>query len=182
MLKRIKEVIDEFIYIYLNYFVCNIPIWAVRKLFYKTLGMKIGKGSRILMKTIVVHPWKIVIGSNTYINEKCFLDGRGKLNIGSNVSIAIYSKIITAYHDINDNDFMYREEAINISDNVAIFANSIILSGVHLQRGCVISADSLVKRGIYAERGIYAGNPAKYIGIRKTDANYVQKKWKPWFR
>ena len=178
----LKKIIDELIYIFLNYFVCNIPIWFIRKFFYKSLGMKIGKGSRILMKTIIVHPWKIVIGENTYINEKCFLDGRGKLNIGSNVSIAIYSKIITAYHDINDNDFIYREEPINISDNVVIFANSIILAGVQLQRGCVISADSLVNRGTYVERGIYAGNSAKYIGIRKTDANYVLDKWHPWFR
>ena len=53
---------------------------------------------------------------------------------------------------------------------------------MQLQRGCVISADSLVKRGTYVERGIYAGNSAKYIGIRKTDANYVLDKWHPWFR
>ncbi len=29
----LKKIIDELIYIFLNYFVCNIPIWFIRKFF-----------------------------------------------------------------------------------------------------------------------------------------------------
>lgn len=64
------------------YFLCNgiiahIPSWNVRKLFYRMLGMKIGKHSRIMMNTTVMIPWRISIGENSTITEQCFLDGRG---------------------------------------------------------------------------------------------------------
>ena len=32
---------------FINYFVAYIPSWTIRKLFYRAVGMKIGKGSRI---------------------------------------------------------------------------------------------------------------------------------------
>ena len=133
------------------------------------------------MNSIIVNPWKIKIGDNTIINEYCFLDGRGKLNIGSNVSVAIYSKIITASHDINSNNFAYIEEEVIIEDNVAIFADSIILPGTIIKSGNVIAAGSVVKKGTYSDVGIYAGNPAKYIKERNI-TNYTITPWKPWFR
>lgn len=169
MHKLVKELLDELVFLFLNYFVCNIPIWCVRKFLYKLMGMKIGKGTRILMKTKVVCPWKIIIGDYTYINEGCFLDGRGGLIIGSNTTIAIYSKLITAYHDIDDNYFSYKKSKIKINNEVAVFADTIILPGVELGEGCVISAGSVVRRGIYDDYAVYAGNPIKYIRKRNRD-------------
>ena len=182
MLKEIKEFLDSIIYFFLNYFVCNIPIWTIRKALYKMLGLKIGKGSRILMKVIVVHPWKITIGDNTYINEHCFLDGRGGLIIGSNVTIAIYSKLITGYHNIDDESFTYLEKKIIIKDNCAVFADSIVLGGAFLNRGTVLSVGSVAKAGTYVKNGVYAGNPIKLIRKRKAEEFSVPQKWKIYFR
>ena len=81
------------------------------------------------MKTVIICPWKIEIGNNSYINEYCFLDGRGGLKIGSNVTVAIYSKLITGYHDINDSSFVYKKKEIVIGDNCVVFAGCIVLGG-----------------------------------------------------
>lgn len=67
------------IYIFVNYFVNYIPVWTIRKLIYRCVGMKIGKGTRINMRCVILAPWKIRIGENTMINEYTLLDGRGGL-------------------------------------------------------------------------------------------------------
>ncbi len=178
----IKKIRDEFIYIFVNYFICNIPFWPIRKIFYKLVGVKIGKKSRILMKTKIIYPWRLVVGDYTIINENCYLDARGKIKIGSNVTIAVFSKLITGYHDIDKENFDYAEDTIIIRDNVAIFANCIVLAGANIKSGVVVSALSLVCRGDYEANGIYAGNPAKYIRRRESTAKYIQNSWQPWFR
>lgn len=177
-----KQMIDSLIYVFLNYFVCNIPSWTVRKIMYMIMGMKIGKNSRILMKTTIVCPWRIEIGDNTYINEYCFLDGRGGLKIGSNVTIAIYSKLITGYHNIDDEQFSYSKKSIMIEDECAVFAGCIVLGGAHICRGGVLTAGSVAKSGEYMPYGIFAGNPIMHIRNREVKEKISQSKWKPFFR
>lgn len=181
-LKIISELKEEIIYIFLNYFVCNVPFWPFRKFCYLLFGMKIGKGSRILMKVKVVSPNRISIGKRTYINEMCFLDGRSGIEIGSDVTIAIYSKLISGGHYINDENFAYHGEKIVIQDHVAIFADSILLGGAYIESGCVFSAKSLIRKGRYEKKGLYAGNPAKRIKTRDCGLNYKQDFWHPIFR
>lgn len=179
---EIKKIINEIIYIYLNYFVNNIPIWGIRKFLYQLLGLKIGKNSRILMKTVVIFPWRIKIGDNSYINEHCFLDGRGDLKIGSNVTIAIYSKLITGYHDINDPLFSYKQKEIVIGDNCVVFAGCIVLGGVKMQDGALLTAGTVAKAGTYKSNGVYTGNPVQYLHDRKIKKYNVRNTWKPFFR
>lgn len=179
---KIIQHLSDILYVFTNYFVCNIPFWPVRKLIYQIRGLKIGKGSRILMKVVIVSPKGIRIGDNTIINEHCFIDGRGGVSIGSNVTIAVYSKLITGSHNIDDGQFSYTNDSIVIEDNVAVFADSVVLGGAHLRRGCVISAKSLVRKGEYEEFSIYGGNLAGYIRKRKSDNIYQQDKYHPLFR
>ena len=42
-------------YVFLNGFVNKIPIWNIRVTLYKMMGMKIGKGSRILIGTRIMN-------------------------------------------------------------------------------------------------------------------------------
>lgn len=173
---------SEIVFSFNNYILNSIPFWPIRKMFYKFQGMKIGKGSRIMMKTHIVCPNKICIGNHTYINEYCFLDGRGGIEIGDNVTIAVYSKLITGGHKIDDERFDYKEGKIVIGNNVAIFADCIVLSDVKIEDGCVFSAGTVARKGKYTEKGIYAGNPAKYIRKRKSQIKYKQNFWFPIFR
>lgn len=182
ILRIIKSEIYEVEYIFLNYIVCYIPFWPLRKIIYVLLGMKIGKGSRLMMSTKIYMPHKIRIGNYTYINENCYLDGRGGLKIGSNVTIATYSKLITGSHNIDDNFFSYCSAPIIIEDNVSIFSDTLVLGGALLKKGVVISAKSLVRKGEYKEYGIYAGNPAAYVRNRNSSCEYVQEKMYLLFR
>lgn len=172
----------ELKYLFVNHIICNIPIWIIRKALYQICGMKIGKGSRVLLKTRVYAPSKVIIEDHTIINEYCYLDGRGGLKIGSNTTIAVYTKIISAGHNIDSNTFEYIDAPIVIGNNVAIFADSIVLGGAQIQNGAVFYSRSVIPKGEYIEKGVYAGNPAKLLRMRQSDINYIQDEWSPKLR
>lgn len=106
IIRRFLHVVKrESMYIWINKIVNKIPCWYLRKILYLFMGMKIGSGSRINAGTIIDTPKNVVIGERCIINENSYLDGRGGLRIGNDVSISIYSKIITASHISNSNTF-----------------------------------------------------------------------------
>ena len=179
--KAMKNIVLDLIYIILNYFVCYVPCWHFRKLCYQLLGMKIGQGSRILMGTTIIKPWKIKIGKNSIINEKCHLDARGGIIIHNNVSISIYTVLITGSHNAQSPTFEFLEMPIHIEDNVWIGAHSILLPGSYLKTSCLIGAGSTVRKGEYQIDGFYSGVPATYVKQRNLKGLY-QQQWNPWFR
>lgn len=147
----------------LNNVIAYIPSWHVRSFFYKIFGMKIGKKSRLLIGCRIMHPWNIEIGEGTYINEKCFLDGRGGLTIGNNVSLSIGTSILTGTHMSHSDTFDYTSSPVDIRDNVWTGINSIIMPGVVLPTGCILAAGSVGIKNIIddEELCIYSGVPAK---------------------
>ena len=171
----VKKEVLELQYLFVNYIICNIPIWIVRKLLYICCGMRIGRKSRIMMKVKIYSPHKVIIGNRTVINEYCYLDGRGGISIGDDVTIATYAKLITGSHDIDSEDFRYRSRSIAVENNCAVFSDALVLGGAILHNGCVISAKSFVRAGEYNSNSIFAGNPAKLIRYRKNEAKYHQE-------
>lgn len=177
-LKRVKRVFliahRELSYILINKIINKIPSWHIRKLFYLLYGMKIGKGTRINAGTIIDTPKKVIIGERCVINENAYLDGRGGLTIGNDVSISIYSKIITASHYADSDTFQYYNDPVVIHDNVWLGVGVIVLNGSTLNKNSIIGAGSVFK-GTAEEDGIYVGNPAKMIRKRKLKNEYKLK-------
>lgn len=177
---RLRRMKYDSSYMILNHFVSHIPAWFIRKAFYKLYGMKIGKGARISISTKVVSPERIRIGERTVINEMCYLDGRGGIEIGNDCSISFGVTLITGSHLANDPDFKYYTKPICIEDHVWIGAHTSILDGSTVKRLSVVGACSVIK-GVTEESGIYVGNPARMIKKRKCTGEY-QIEYKPYFR
>lgn len=157
----------------------HIPCWSLRKLCYKLAGIKIGKGSRILMGAKIQGPRGIRIGSHTYINYGCHLDGRGGVTIGNNVNVSNYSVIISASHDMKSDKFAYREGSVEIQDYCWLGTRAIVLDKSVLSEGCVLSAGSVFK-GVSKHNGVYVGVPAKYVKDRELQGKY-DVDWRPFF-
>ncbi|MBU2900551.1 acyltransferase [Maribacter dokdonensis] len=122
---------------------------------------------------------KIVIGENSVINRKCYLDGRGGVIIGNNVSISPEVNLITATHDAQSKNFEYAIKLIRIEDYVWIGTRATILPGVSLGKGCVVATGSVVSKDV-APFTIVGGVPAKKIGDRNNYLDY-NCKWMPPF-
>lgn len=165
-----KQVLVDLVWVYCNLVVNKIPIAFLRKFLYTLVGLRIGAGSRIGVGTVIIQPWKIRIGKNTVINEFCYLDGRGGLQIGDRVSISIYAKILTASHRVNSSTFERYKGPVVIHNQVWIGMAAVILDGSTLHESCVIGANGAFK-GDAVAKGIYIGNPASIL--RQRTVEYV---------
>ncbi|EFO3596123.1 acyltransferase, partial [Escherichia coli] len=116
----------------------------------------------------------------TTINKNVYIDGRGGVTIGSNVSISPYVRIITASHDVNCPNFSLILKPVIIKDYVWICTSSIILPGVTLGYGAIVAAGAVVTKNI-PDYAIVAGNPAKVIGYRSETLHY-NPLWRPTFQ
>ncbi len=157
----------------LNRFIPYLPFWTIRKLYYRWMGVRFGKHSFIDQNVYILNPRGLRLGDHVHINQGCFLDARGKggIEIGNNVSISHYAKLITGGHDWNSPDFEGVFKPIFIKDYTWIGIGCIILQGVTVEEGCVIATGSVVTKDTLPY-GLYIGCPAKRIKDRIRNLVY----------
>ena len=145
-------------YIYLinifHFFIYVFP-YPIYKLFFRIIGLRIGKNSSLDLKVFIKFPWLVEIGDNVSINRgvEFFSDlaGSKKIMIKKNVKIAPNVKFYASGHVISpDKRDEHSGGDIIIEENVWIGANSII------------SAGSIVNKSV-PKNQIWGGSPAKYI-------------------
>lgn len=174
-----KQILKNSYLGFYNFIIPNIPSHTIRIMLMKTLGMKISRNTTILRGIYVYDPFNITIGQNCSINQNVVLDGRGGLDIKDRVNISPYAKIYTADHDAQCSNFSYRSKKTTIHKYAWISTNSIILPGVVIGEGAIISAGAVVTKDVDAYT-IVGGVPAKKIGTRSKDLNYKPNFKKHW--
>lgn len=155
----------------LNYIISCFPIWKVRKTYLRLLRAKIGTDSLLNMSIYIFEPNRLVIGNFSHINKGCFLDARGGIVIGNNVSISHNVSIITGSHDAMSSNFKGVFKPVCIEDNVWVGVNATILQGVKIGFGAVVAAGAVVTKDIPAYT-IVGGVPAREIGKRTEKLSY----------
>lgn len=159
--------------------IAHIPSFRLRHWYYRRiLNYKIGKDSSIHMGTFVTGN-HIKIGNNVVINRRVYLDGRIGINIKNNISISPEAYIVSMEHDPNDPHFATRGKEVVIEDNVWVGVRAMILPGVRIGEGAVVSACSVVTKDVEPYQ-IVAGIPARPIGTRSRQIDY-RCVYFPWF-
>ena len=162
-------------------FLMNVPFHFVRKAIIKLKFNKVGKKTNFLLGIEFRHSKNISIGSNSVINKRVLLDGRGgKLCIGNNVDIAQETNIWTLEHDVHDDYHTSIGGDVIIEDYVWIASRVTILPGIRIGRGAVIASNSVVTKDV-SPMTIVGGVPAKKIGIRDSKLLY-ELNYKPYFK
>jgi virginiamycin A acetyltransferase len=115
----------------------------------------------------------ISIGKNSYINSGVVIYSGNGIDIGRDVLIASNCTLAPVNHAYKAKDIKIVEQrfkksrgGIIIEDDVWIGANSVILDGAILRRGCVVGANSLVNKEL-KPYSINVGNPTKCLGFRE---------------
>lgn len=135
----------------------------------------------------IMGPERLVCGHNFSLGRNAFLKIHLDRNvyIGDNVSIAHHSYMSSANHlfdrvDIpimlqgyDNKKVAYNNQSYNIviENDVWVASNCTLLAGVHLQKGCIVAAGSVVISGTYPAYCIIAGNPAKVLRSRVSPSN-----------
>lgn len=114
-------------------------------------------------------PGEIALGQRVRINTGCVIVANCRVSVGDDALIGEYVSIRDANHGISiERPIRIQEhvaEEIRIGRDVWIGRGSCILKGVTIGDGAVIGANSVITRDV-PENSIFAGAPAKQIGVR----------------
>ncbi|XZO02926.1 MAG: acyltransferase [Microcoleus sp.] len=115
----------------------------------------------------------VKIGRNTYINSGVVIYSGHGVWIGEDVLIAANCTLAAVNHQYKSKNqkivnqrFQPSKGGIIIEDDVWIGANTVILDGAILRKGCVVGAQSLV-RGELNPYSVNVGCPVRQIGYRE---------------
>jgi maltose O-acetyltransferase len=131
---------------------------------YRLLGIAIHRSH--IAPGVFLGGRKIFIGTGTFVNRECFLDGADTIVIGNDVSVGMRTMVITGTHELGTAKRRADVELtapVTIEDGCWVGANVTILPGVTLGRGSVVGAGSVVTKSYPANSKI-AGSPAHLIG------------------
>lgn len=123
------------------------------------VGNFVSLGSRAnLMATLS----EIRIGNHVMLGPEVIM-------IGGNHNTAVLGCFMTSVHDKTLND----DIDITVDDDVWIGARAVILRGVHIGRGAIIGAGSVVTKSVppYA---VVGGNPARVLRFRWSVAEILR--------
>ncbi len=132
-----------------------------------------GMGGNTVIRTglRITTPAKFSIGSHCYIAEDVFITAGGGVRIGDWVGLGPDAKIWSVNHRYADPDIPwilqgwdYKE--VVIEDDVWIGAGAFIMPGVHIGKGAIISACTVVMQSV-PSYAVVAGHPGRQIGWRK---------------
>ena len=137
---------------------------------------EVGKKCRVNRNSLFIKHSHIHLGDNVSIGPNAvFYAYIANIYIGNNVMFGPNVTISAGGHRIDNLDVPMAlctkkteddDKDIVIEDDVWIGANVVILKGVHIAKGCVIGAGSVVTKST-TPFGVYVGNPAKIIRYRK---------------
>ena len=146
-----------------------------------SIGNNFRAGERLKLRTF--NNWEgktytpsIVIGNNVNIETECHISSINQVSIGNNVLIASFVYISDHTHgNVNDIEAsllpplqrpLYSKGPVIIEDDVWLGEKVSVMPGVHIGRGAIIGANSVVTKDIPAY-AIAVGSPAKVIKMLK---------------
>jgi acetyltransferase-like isoleucine patch superfamily enzyme len=144
---------------------------ALRSFFYRMLFARLEGFAFVYQGAYLDHTHNIRAGPSLAINTGAFISARAPLTFGSGVLIGPNVVIVSSNHRFDLPDRPISEQGhelapITIGDDCWIGANSVILAGVNVAEGTIVSAGSVVTRDT-EPYSIVAGSPAERIGSRE---------------
>lgn len=145
------------------------------------IGNDFRAGKRLKLRTFdswgnLRYTPQIIIGDNVNIETDCHISAINKVSIGNNVLMASFVYISDHSHgNVNDMDGvvvaplerpLYSKGPIIIEDDVWLGEKVSVMPGVHIGRGAIIGANSVVTKDIPAY-AVAVGSPAKVIRMLK---------------
>ncbi len=142
-----------------------IPI-SVKILILRIFGAKIGDKVVIKPKVNIKYPWFLIVGQNTWIGEKVWIDNLGIVTLGANVCLSQECYLLTGNHDYTKSKFDLIVKPITIENGAWIGAKAVVCPGVTVGSHAVLAVSSVATKDL-DPYSIYQGNPAVYIKSRE---------------
>lgn len=151
-----------------RFFFRNSPriAFGYRNAILRLFGAKIGKHVHIYSSTVIWFPWNLEIGDWSAIGEDTLIYNLGEVVIGEKATISHRAHVCAGTHDYSDPSLPLICPEIHIDNQAWVCANVFVGPGVTIGEGAVVGAGSVLMKNV-EPWSVYAGNPCKYIKMRK---------------
>ncbi len=143
-----------------------VPGSAHRRLLLRLFGAKIGRGVVIKPGVRVKFPWRLSVGSHSWIGEDVWIDNLATVTIGQNCCLSQGAYLCTGSHDWSRTSFDLVVKPIHLHDNVWIAARATVAPGAVAEEGAVLALGGMAA-GRLAAWHIHGGVPARPLQPRK---------------
>ena len=153
--------------------ISKLPDWgyyALKRAAFYMATMKCGDYFYAHTGVTILYPQNVTIGERVSLNRNTMITAKAQISIGNHVLIGPNVVINSGNHGHTEKNVTmdcqpHILSPIIIEDDVWIGANSVILAGVTLGKGCVVGAGAVVTKNV-EPYSIVGGVPAKKIGER----------------
>lgn len=167
--KKLKRLLWEVVW---ALFFLTTPRWCCngwRRCLLRAFGARIEKDVRIQGRARCWQPWRLSVGTGSWIDADVNLYAVDEISIGSNAVISAEAFLCTASHDITSPTYALKTAPIHVGDMAWIGARAIVLPGITIGMGAVVAAGSVVTHDV-PDWTVVAGNPAREIKKRAVRA------------
>ena len=112
-------------------------------------------------------PWHLTLMHRACLGEKSNSYNLGKIEVHESATIAQEAYLCTGTHDFHKTSMQLITQKIIVRENAFIGVRAMILPGVTIGKNAIVGAQSVITKDL-ANDEIFAGNPARKIGLRKT--------------
>lgn len=141
--------------------------FAFRRMLAKRIFRKCGENVKFFRNVEFSFGYNITCGDNTVFHRDVFVDDRGEVIIGSDVSMSDFANIYSHSHDIleiNDVSLGVTE----IGDGARLTYHSVVLSGMKVGKDAMVGTLGVVTRNV-PDHHINVGIPAKTVKVKDRD-------------
>jgi len=165
MVQKIKLIIYSILEVTLDVFPRYTGSFLRKKLL-TLFGARIHKSARIYCGVRVSVPKNLVLEEKSCLGPNVIVYNLGRVHVKKKATVSQEAKLICASHNIRSLKHELTTKEITIGENAWIAAHAIIGPYAYVGENAVIGLGSVFK-GSAENNGIYVGNPAVLVGIRK---------------
>ncbi len=139
----------------------------LRRMLAKKVFKKCGDKVKFFRNVEFSFGYNVTCGSDTVFHRETFVDDRGEVIIGDNVSMSDYANIYSHSHDVMDiNDVSLGRTVLG--DGARITYHATVLSGMKVGKDAMVGSLGVVTRDI-PDHHVNVGIPAKTVKVKQRD-------------
>lgn len=170
-----RDKLFYYIYPWLKYFPFEVGV-KLRSLLYPPFFRHWGTNVRIKDGVTIKFPSAIAFGDDLTVNQYCYLDGYGGIEIGKQVMMGAGTKVISASHitDRTDTPMLFqglRKEPVKVGDDVWLGFDVKLLGNSVVGDKTIVAANAVVTKAFPQSGIVLGGTPAAIIKHREPQTS-----------
>ncbi|MDB5296348.1 MAG: putative colanic acid biosynthesis acetyltransferase [Phycisphaerales bacterium] len=127
----------------------------------RLFGAQVGPRCTIRRTSRVYYPWKLSMGADSSLGDRCEVYNLGPISIGERVSVSQEAMLCGGTHDYTRLAMPLVTRPIVLKDDAWVCARAFVGPGVTVGEGAIIGACAVAARDV-PDWTIVAGNPATF--------------------